>query len=156
MRVYVDFFYENKTVGEIYKNNPYSLCVNYDRITKSKTGAIFLIDNKKVNFDRMGIKFITIDLDDEFLDYYLRNQNNIELQYLDLRACWFLNKLEPDDDKYHIKWVRDCKFIFSKTRICEYYNYMEFDRNVMIACDNDAFAKGTDNKFYCLQHVAIK
>jgi len=156
MRVYVDFYYLIDTIAGLYRDNPYVLCVNYNNLNNSKTGAIYLIDNKKVDFNRMGIKFITIDLDEEFLDFYLRNVRNPVYDKIDLRAVYFINKLEPEDKKYFIKWVRDGKFIFSKNRICDYYTYLEIDRNVRVSCTNDAFSKKeNDKKYYCLQHIAI-
>lgn len=156
MRVYVDFFYVDDTVAGLYKDNPYVLAVNYNNLNNSKTGAVYLIDNKKVDFNRMGLKFITIDLDEEFLDFYLRNLYNPEFDNIDFRAYWFINKLEPENEKYFIKYVREAKFIFSKTPICEQYTNLEIDRNVRIACTNDAFTrKETDHKYYCLQHISI-
>lgn len=156
MRVYVDFFYANMTVKDLYKNNPYVFCINYNNLNHSKTGAIYLIDNKKVDFNRMGIKFITIDLDDEFLDFYLRHVRNPTLEDIDLRAYWFINRLEPEDAKYDIKYVRETKFIFSKKQLCEFFSILGSDRNVSVACINDAFLKKeTDNKYYCVDHMRI-
>lgn len=156
MRVYVDFYYVNDTVAGLYKDNPYVFCVNYNNLNNSKSGAIYLIDNKKVDFNKMGIKFITIDLDEEFLEFYLRNIRNPEFDNMDFRAYWFINKLEPESEKYFIKWVRDAKFIFSKIAICQQYTYLEIDRNIRIACTNDAFTtRESDKKYYCLQHIGI-
>lgn len=157
MRVYVDFFYENEIIKNLYKNNPYVLCINYNDLNRSQTGTIYLIDNKKVDFDSMGIKFITVDLDEEFLDFYIRNIRNPKFNDLDLRACWFLNRLEPEDQQYYIKYIRDTKFIFSKKQLCEFYTVLNnIDRNVSLSCNNDAFLKKEiDNKYYCVRHIEI-
>lgn len=145
---FINFEYSNKLLESIFKDQKEFIYRVIFNDHKSSSGIIYRNRWK----DYRNKNYITLDLGDEFLEFYLKYKNSKEFKWLDLRIVWFLNYNKTI--QYKVKWIRDSMYIFNILNLCSAYDYPDPIRNhITVACNNHAFGKIDDN-YYCLKHMA--
>ena len=158
--IFLEFNYDNQLLKNIYREQDENkvLAFKIEMFTNNTAGNIFIV--KKELYPEALYDYVTLNLDNEFYNFYLENKYNPKYKDIDLRAVWYFVALDRNVG-FYIKKVRDTKYIFSYKRLCEAYDYPNRERrDVKVCCKNMGVMKKksvvNDNKlvYLCPKHFS--
>ncbi len=153
--LFVEFNYQNELLKNIYLDNDREGYIFKIQFISLIDGNIYRV--KKSFYPEELYDYVTLVLDDQFLDFYYENIKNPKYENIDLRLVWYF--LQNDKNSpVTIKWVRDSKYIFSYKKLCEYYTRPIKERaDIRLTCKNLGLIYDPNSKhYYCPNHFNIK
>lgn len=155
LKQFLEFTTSNELIKDLHRHDPFIFRLEYDVSNNGKTGMAF----KNLKSDYRHENFITLDLDQDYYDFYLRHKYNPTYENLDLRLVYYLNRNyynETSRELYRIKLIRDTLYHFSVSQICAFYEYPDREHlHYRIACTNDGILEMEKGKFYCPEHINV-
>lgn len=153
--LFVEFSYSNEMVKNIYHDKDRQKFIFKIEFTNITKGNVYLV--KKTFYPEALYDYVTLDLNDEFYNFYLENRFNPKYNKIDLRAIWYF-VMNDRTVPFFIKYVRDNKYIFSYKKMCEYTDHPVRDKgDIQITCKNLGLIKdNVTNMWLCPNHFPKK
>jgi hypothetical protein len=155
--IFVEFSYtDNNMLKNIYKqkDNQQDLIfkIEFNKENNGMDGNILVC--KKSFYPETLYDYVTLNLDNDFYEFYLKNQYDPKYQDIDLRVLWYFVALDKDVD-ISIKKVRDTKFVFSYRKLCEAYEYTDKERSAIKVCCSNLGLLNHNGMRLCPTHYSV-
>lgn len=154
--LFVEFTYENDLIKNIYleqDKQQQRKTVFKIEFTNILNGNVYAV--KKDFYPEELYDYVTLVLDDRFLDFYYENKLNPKYKNIDLRVVWYFI-VNDSNTPISIKHVRDSKYIFSyKKMCCVYSNPVKERADLVVCCKNVGLIKDPKTHlWYCPDHFS--
>lgn len=153
--LFVEFEYQDDLVKNIFLEKDKSKEIFKIEFTNILNGNIYIV--KKQFYPEELYDYVTMILDNRFLDFYYANRLNPVYKNIDLRAVWYF-LMNDATTPLSIKFVRDSKYIFSYKKMCCAYNNPVKERaDIQVCCKNVGLIRNPKtNLWYCPNHFNSK